>query len=156
MNRAQKRQRAKPIKHERHLPPMLIQRTLHNQGLETREWLAVDAMAKGYATTEHYDLLAYLMNLLLLAGSTDKSRQYAHDYAEQKIKPVLQSIEARWHASGKFGVTGPELNQLRHLVEFNKQFWLRQNVSLFDLACKEVDAFFKERSEARERERLAA
>jgi hypothetical protein len=132
--------------------PMLVQRTLHNTGLELRERVAVNAFTQGYATTEHYDLLAYLMNLLLLAGSTDKSRQYAHDYAEQKIKPVLQSIEARYHQHGKFGVTGPELKQLRHLVEFNKQFWLRQPTALFDLACKEVNTFFKERSEAREME----
>jgi hypothetical protein len=156
MNRAQKRQRAKPIKHERHLPPMLVQRTIHNTGLETREWLAVDAMAKGYATTEHYDLLAYLMNLLLLAGSTDKHRHYAQVYAEDTVKPVLESIADRYQNTGKFGVNAQELQVLKQLIDFNKAFWLRQGVGLFDIACREVDAFFKERSEAREMERLVA
>lgn len=129
--------------------PMLVMRTLHNTEMESREYMAVHALAHGFANTEHYDLLAYMMNLLLLAGSTDKKRKYAMDYAENTIKPVLKSIAARYNETGKFGVTAKELKTLRHMVEFSKQFWLRQPGELFTTACAEVDAFFKEVAEKR-------
>lgn len=135
---------------------MLVLRTLHNTNMETREWIAVDSFVHGYATTEHYDLLSYMMNLLLLAGSTDKSRKYAYDYADLVLRPVLLNIAARYNQTGKFGVNAHQLQVLRGLVEFSKQFWLRQPTELFEQACLEVDKFFKERAEARERERMAA
>jgi hypothetical protein len=142
-----RRKKYKPIQVS---APMIVVRTLHNTGLELRERVAVNAFTQGYATTEHYDLMAYLMNLLLLAGSTDKHRHYAQVYAENTVKPVLESIAERYQKTGKFGVNAQELHVLVQLVDFNKAFWLRQNSDLFHIACAEVDAFFKERSAARE------
>lgn len=128
---------------------MLVMRTLHNTTMETRERIAVQAFSKGFATTEHFDLLTYMMNLLLLAGSTSKSRAYASQYAETKIRPVLLNIQARYAKRGKFGVTAHELTTLREFIDFSQQFWLRQPGELFEVACNEVDAFFKECAEKR-------
>lgn len=125
-------------------PPMLVLRTLHNTSMELREWTAVDAFAKGYATVSHFDLLVYLMNLLLVAGNSDRSRQYAFDFAEQKLKPTLAGIKARYESTQKLGVDPPQLKVLRQAVEFSKQFWLRQPGELFIAACAEVDAFQSE------------
>lgn len=129
--------------------PMLVMRTIHNTGMESRELMAVHAFAHGFATTEHFDLLTYMMNIMLLAGSTSKKRKYAEKYAEKKVKPVITSIRDRYIKTGKLGVAGIELEVLREFVEFNKQFWLRQPSELFATACAEVDAFFTECSEKR-------
>lgn len=131
------------------LAPMLVQRTLHNTGMEIREWMAVDAFSKGFAESQHYDLLAYMMNLLLLAGSTDQHRRYASEYADNVIRPALQGIADRYNRTGRFGVDSSQLKVLREMIEFSKQFWLRQPTELFEKACLEVDAFFKERAENR-------
>lgn len=133
----------------RPMPPMLVMRTLHNTTMETRERIAVQAFSQGFATTEHFDLLSYMMNLLLLAGSTSKSRAYASQYAETKIRPVLLNIQARHAKHGKLGVTAQELTTLREFIDFSQQFWLRQPGELFEVCCKEVDAFFKECAEKR-------
>lgn len=92
-----------------------------------------------------------MMNLLLLAGSTDKHRKYAMEYAENVIKPALEGIADRYKKTGKFGANAEQRKVLIDMVEFSKQFWLRQPTELFEKACLEVDAFFREMAEERMR-----
>jgi regulator of RNase E activity RraB len=54
---------------------MLVMRGLRNDQLELRERAAVQAFTLGYATTEHYHILADMHSVMLLAGSTDDSRK---------------------------------------------------------------------------------
>jgi regulator of RNase E activity RraB len=51
---------------------MLVMRGLRNDQLELRERAAVQAFALGYATTEHYHILADMHSVMLLAGSIRK------------------------------------------------------------------------------------
>lgn len=132
--------------------PMLVTRSLVNTNLELKERAAVNAFSMGYATKEHFFLLQDMVNLLLIAGQSSDTRQYAIDYVEAKIKPIMLSIEERQKRTGKLGVTAQEMLLLREFVDFNKAFWLRQPTELFAVCHAETKAFYQDLN----RERAAA
>jgi hypothetical protein len=136
--------RKNPYQQNKPKPHMLIVRTLANTDMEILERSAVNAFTHGVAKTSHFDLLLRMMNLLLVAGQTDAKRKYALDYAQNKIKPALTNIRARFEYTNKLGVNAQELKTLKEMVDFNREFWLRQPSELFLFATEQVDAFYKE------------
>ena len=129
--------------------PMLIYRTINENDVETAEYMAVHAFAHGFAQKSHFDKLIDLMNLMLVAGQTDKSRKYLIQYIDAKIKPVLGSIKTRYENTGKLGVSGDELKELRNMLQVNKYFWLKQTGALYTFCCEQVNLFYDERKNAR-------
>ncbi|MCB5187404.1 hypothetical protein LG200_05215 [Methylobacillus caricis] len=145
-NRAMRRHSSKSPGSDRNKanPPMLVTRTLANTEMEIRERQCINAFTHGVAKEQHFDLLLLMMNLLLIAGQTSPERKYALDYAEQKIKPVIVSIRGRFGNTGKLGVNALELKALRDMVDFSREFWLRQPGELWVYADKEVCAYYDE------------
>lgn len=125
-------------------PHMLIVRTLNNTSMELQERACLLAFQRGAATVKHFDLLLLMMNLLLVAGQTDKKRRHALTYAETTIKPVMESIKGRYQKTGKFGVNGEELARLKEFIEWNREFWKRQPGEVFAFASEQVEAYYAE------------
>lgn len=123
---------------------MLVYRTINETKIETKEYMAVHAFAHGFATYQHFDKLLELMNLMLVAGQTDKSRKYIRDYAETKFKPVLQSIKDRHAKTKKLGINADELKELRNMLDVNREFWLKQTGQLYDFCVMQVNQYYKE------------
>ena len=121
---------------------MLVMRTLHNTELEIRERMAVEALAKGFATENHYNTILDMQGILILAGCTEKHRRYAREYAENVIGPVLISIKERYSRTGKLGCAGGELKILKEFIKFYKSFWVRQPTELYITACEELQKFY--------------
>jgi heterodisulfide reductase subunit C len=89
------------------------------------------------------------MNLLLVAGQTDKKRKYAVDFAFNTIKPALQNIKERVYKTGKFGVNAEELQAIKQLIEFSRDFWQKQTGQLYEFCLEQVNLFYKECEEKR-------
>lgn len=128
---------------------MLVVRHINETALEIDEYMAVHAFAHRFATQDHFDYLLRIMNLLLVAGQTDKKRKYALDYAQNNLKPVLTSIKERFYKTKKLGVNGAELKELRAMLEFNKTFWQRQTGELFVFCQDQVTEFYNELEQKR-------
>lgn len=122
---------------------MLVLREIEKQ-VETQEWACLTAFQYGVAQESHYNFLAKMLNMLLIAGDSAKHRQPAFDFAEKVFKPILRSIEVRCAKTGKLGVSGDELKTLREAVQFNKAFWQMQPGDLFVKVHAEVEAFYAE------------
>lgn len=122
--------------------PMLVLRHLHNTELEIRELVAVRAFQWGVAKKQHFDTLLDMQAVLLLAGTTDKSRHYAREYAEKVVGPVLLSIKERHTRTDKLGVSAPELQTLLEFVPFYRAFWQRQPTELYLVACEELQKYY--------------
>lgn len=129
--------------------PMLVYRTINENDVETAEYMAVHAFAHGFAQNSHFDKLVDLMNLMLVAGQTDKSRKYLIEYIDAKVKPALHSIKKRYDQSGKLGVNAEELKELRNMLQINKDFWLKQTGALYTFCCEQVNLFYDEKKQAR-------
>lgn len=127
-------------------PPMLIMRGLRNDQLELRERAAVQAFALGYATTEHYHILADMQGVMLLAGTTDESRKWARDYAHDVIGPALCKVRDRYRRSGKMSATTGEREVLRGFVTRYREFWMRQPMELYEAACQALQAHYDKMS----------
>ncbi len=128
--------------------PVLIQSHLQPE-VETKQYACILAFTHGVANQEHFDTLLLTMNLLLVAGQTDKKRKYAVDFAFKHIKPALQNIKERVYKTGKFGVNGIELDAIKKLIEVSRDFWQRQPGTLYDFCIEQVNLFYKECEENR-------
>jgi hypothetical protein len=140
---------ARKHKQRRAVPPMIVMRTMFNKDLETKELAAVRAFQWGGATEYHYTLLMDMANMLFIAGSTDDSRTYGKEYAVNKAIPALDGIRQRHIRTGKLGVNAQELQVLVELVEFSKQFWMRQPIELYKWAGEELLAYKEELAQQR-------
>ena len=129
-------------------PPMLVMRGLVNDKLEIRERQAVEAFAGGWATTEHYQTLADMQGVMLLAGTTDASRKWARDYAHDVIGPVLCKVRDRYRRTQKMSVTTGEREALRGFVTRYREFWLRQPLELYEAACVALQEHYDKMGEA--------
>ena len=123
--------------------PMLVQREIKPE-IETKQHACVIAFTHGVATQEHFDTLMLEMNLLLVAGQTDKKRKYAVDFAFNNIKPALQNMKDRVLKTGKFGVNTDELKAIKKLIEFSREFWQKQTGQLYDFCVDQVNLFYAE------------
>lgn len=128
--------------------PVLIQSYIQPE-VETKQYACVLAFTNGFANQEHFDTLLLTMNLLLVAGQTDKKRKYAVNFAFNDIKPQLQSIKDRVYKSGKFVVNSEELTAIKKLIDFSREFWQRQTGQLYDFCVEQVNLFYKECEEKR-------
>lgn len=127
---------------------MLVQSFIQPE-VETKQYVCVLAFTNGFANQEHFDTLLLTMNLLLVAGQTDKKRKYAVDFAFNDIKPALQGIKNRVYKSGKFGVNTEELAAIKKLIDFSREFWQRQTGQLYNFCVEQVNLFYKECEEKR-------
>lgn len=117
--------------------------------MSLHEHLAITSFTHGVANESQYDKLLRMMNVLLIAGQTCKTRKYAIEYVEKVIKPTLISVKSRFIKTGKFGVSAHELESLREMLEFSRQFWIRQTLELWSFANEQVDLFYAELSNAK-------
>lgn len=116
-------------------PPMLVMRGIRNDQLELRERAAAQAFAGGWATTEHYHILADMHSVMLLAGSTDESRKWAWTYCREAIGPALQKIAQRYQRTKTMSATTDEQRVLGEFITRYREFWLRQPLELYETAC---------------------
>lgn len=144
MNRSARRSASKRAHCDRNAdarPPMLVMRGIHNTEIETRERMAVEAFALGYADAEHFDTLCAMQGVLLLAGSTSDKRAPAMHYARDVLGKVMEAIRARHAETGKLNCTAEELQVLRGFVSMYRDFWSRQSLGLYEAACAELQRF---------------
>lgn len=144
MNRAQRRA-AKPRNANRHTDacaPMLVMRGLRNDDLELRERAAVQAFELGYATAEHFDVIADMQGVLILAGSTSDKRKPAMLYARDVLGKAMEAIRARHAETGRLECTPDEMDVLRGFVSRYRDFWLRAPLGLYRAACAELQRHY--------------
>lgn len=141
-------------------PPMLVMRGLQNDKIETRERMAVEAFALGFATAEHFDTLVAMQGVLILAGSTSAKRKPAMLYARNVLGKTMESIRERHSRTGKLGCNADELKVLRGFVSMYRDFWLRAPLELYTAACAELQRFHDrvaaERAAKRDSQEVAA
>lgn len=118
-------------------PPMLVNRGLIEQEIETRERMLVEALAGGWATTEHFDNIADMRNVLTLAAAY-KNDKNALAMCEAMRIPMA-NMRARHAETGRIGVNGDELQLLRAFIDQYRDFWIRQPVKLYLMACDELN-----------------
>lgn len=118
-------------------PPMLINRGLIEQEIETRERMLVEAFAGGWATTEHFDNIADMRNVMTLAAAY-KNDKSALAMCEAMRIP-MGNMRERHAKTGRLGLTGDELQLLRAFVDAYRDFWIRQPVKLYMMACDELN-----------------
>ena len=125
--------------------PMIVMRKTNENVIESAERIAVTALYSGFATQGHVETISDMISLLMIAGGTDKNRQYANDYATNVAHKTFETINARHDKTGKYGVNSEELQVLLELIEFNKLFWDRQPTTLFAYASNELKAFWADK-----------
>ena len=135
-------------KHYKRSTPVLVQRLIQPE-VETKQHACILAFSRGFADQTHFDTMLLEMNLLLVAGQTDKKRKYAVDFAFNTIKPALQNIKERVYKTGKFGVNAEELHAIKQLIEFSREFWQKQTGQLYEFCLEQVNLFYKECEEKR-------
>jgi len=70
--------------------------------------------------------------LLIAAAHKDDAKIVA--LCESMSIP-LQAIRERHSRTDKIGATGPELQMMREFVGIYRDWWLRQSVTLYEMAC---------------------
>lgn len=121
--------------------PMLVMNTTD---MELHEHLAIKSFTNGNATEAQYDKLLRMMNMLLIAGQTDKKRKKAIYFCYKVVRPTLISIKSRFIKTGSFGVNSHELQALKDMMQFSRQFWIIQNTELWNFCTQQLDAFYLE------------
>ena len=104
--------------------------------------MAVESFCGGWATIEHFDTLADMQGVMLLAGTTDEKRKWAATYCRNIVGPVLGSIRERYQKTGKMGRNANELKVLRGFVTQYRDFWLKQPLILYETACAELQRVY--------------
>lgn len=135
-------------KRGRHKPhaaqcPMLVLRGIKNDDIELRERMAVQALAGGWATVDHYQTVLDMANVMLLAGSTDDHRRWAWTYCRETVLPALRKIAERYDRTKKLSVTTGEREVIRAFVTRYREFWLRQPGELYIAACQSLNGHYK-------------
>jgi len=114
-------------------PPMLINRGLAESDIETRERMVVEAFSGGWANTDHYDTLADMRSVLVLAAAAKNDQSTLAICDAMKIP--MANLRERYARHQRFGLTGDELQLLRVFVDQYRDFWIRQPVTLYVDAC---------------------
>ena len=112
----------------RALAPTLV--ALHlNPEVCLQERSAVLAVRGGWATTDHFNVLADCRDMLMLAAN-EKSDSSA--IAACTVAGIaLMNMKDRHTEKGKIGATGDEIQALELLVDASEDFWKRQSGGLF-------------------------
>lgn len=100
-----------------------------NPEVSLQERGAVLALRGGWATTDHFNVLADCRDMLVLAANEkgDKGAVTACDLAGI----ALMNMKDRHVEKGKIGATGDEIRALELLVDTSEDFWKRQSGGLF-------------------------
>jgi hypothetical protein len=100
-----------------------------NPEVSLQERSAVLALRGGWATTDHFNVLADCRDMLLLAAGekNDKSALAACSLAGI----ALMNIKDRHTEKHKIGATGDEIMALELLCDISEDFWKRQGGGLF-------------------------
>jgi hypothetical protein len=61
----------------------------------------------------------------------------------------LKSIEERYARTSKWGCNAAEIHTLRDMINFNREFWMRQPSELFVVCHAETKAFYQEQHDQR-------
>jgi len=128
-------------KHYKKSVPMLIQKHL-KPTIETKQYACVLAFTNGVAGQDHYDTLLFELNLLLVAGQTDKKKKYAVEFATNELRPALESVKQRVKNTGKFGVNADELLAIKKLIDFSREFWNKQTGQLYNFCVEQINLFY--------------
>lgn len=112
----------------RALAPTIV--ALHlNPEVCLQERSAVLAVRGGWATTDHFNVLADCRDMLMLAAN-EKSDSSA--IAACTVAGIaLMNMKDRHTEKGKIGATGDEIQALELLVDASEDFWKRQSGGLF-------------------------
>lgn len=125
---------------------MIVARGMVNDTLETRERMAVQAFIGGWATPEHFQVLADMQSVMLLAGSTSDARKWAWTYAREVVGPVLSNIADRYKQGKPLTVTTGERRVLREFPTKYRGFWVRQPQELYSAACQALQEHYDARA----------
>lgn len=100
-----------------------------NPEINIQERMAVQALRGGWATTDHFNLLADCRDMLILAAKerNDKSAVVACEAAGI----ALMNMKDRYIEKKRMGATGDELAALDLLCDISEEFWKRQGGGLF-------------------------
>ena len=123
--------------------PMLVQREIQPE-IETKEYACLIAFTHGVADQNHFDTLLLTMNLLLVAGQTDKSRKYVIEFVHKEITPALNSLKDKFNSKVKLELKPSELTAIKKLIDFSREFWQKQTGQLYDFCIDQVNLFYKE------------
>jgi len=100
-----------------------------NPEVSLQERGAVLALRGGWATTDHFNVLADCRDMLILAAS-EKNDQSA--LAACNLAGIaLMNLKDRYAEKKRMGATGDELQALDLLCDVSDDFWRRQPGSLF-------------------------
>lgn len=121
------RKRCKRVIH-RLVAPTVVAMHL-NPEVSLQERMAVEAIRGGWASTDHFNVLADCRDMLILAASekSDKSALAACNLAGV----ALMNMKDRHARTGKIGASGDEIQALSLLVDVSEDFWKRQSGGLF-------------------------
>lgn len=122
---------------------------LLNPEVSTQERMAVVAIAGGFATVCHFDVLADCRDLLTLAAG-EKNDEQTLIICELGLV-ALENIKARYLEINRIGASGDELQALQVLVDVSEDFWKRQSGSLFidaEAALSKARDAYRERKAA--------
>lgn len=122
-------------------PPMLVGRGLVNDQLEMKERAIVEAFSGGWAGKDHFDELADMRNVLTLAAAYKDDKQAIGMCDAMRIP--MGNIRERFAKTGRMGVTGEEMKLLRVFLDVYRDFWMRQPVALYLMACDELNKAHK-------------
>jgi hypothetical protein len=134
---------------------MLVMRQLRSTELDAKELGAALRFKYGTADKADFDLLLDLVNMMLIAGSTSKQREYAIAYADNVALPALKGVQTRHTRTGKLGVTSEEARILVDITTFSKAFWDRQPLDLYNICAKELKLYYAQLAREREEKRHA-
>lgn len=100
-----------------------------NPEVSLQERGAVMALRGGWATTDHFNVLADCRDMLVLAANekNDPSAIAACDLAGI----AMMNMKDRYAEKQKIGATGDEIRALELLVDTSEDFWKRQSGGLF-------------------------
>lgn len=117
--------------------PMMVRRELISNEIETRELMLIESFAGGWATTEHFDNLFDMRNVLVLAAGFKEDQQALGICDAMSL--VLRNARDRYAKTNRMGVTGDELQLMRTFVDVYRDYWMRQSVSAYLNACDQLD-----------------
>lgn len=126
--------------------PILVERSVCADEIEMHERMLVQAFTCGWATTHHYDRLANMRNVMVLAA------HYKKDVPAIKVCETLSIVLANMRdhhaATGKIEASGDELSMICLFADAYRSFWKRQNMNLFKAACMEANIQLNDAKEA--------
>lgn len=100
-----------------------------NPEVSLQERQCIEALRGGWATTDHFNVLADCRDMLSLAAAErrDDETQAVCDLGFV----ALENMKLRYAEKKRIGATGDELQALTLMVDVSEDFWKRQTGTLF-------------------------